>query len=78
MGHEGPAWFRSIAYLTIFACCSSLIIWGNVVYNSLLIATPDASDGDPVHMRSPIEWRKMLLVTFGITALVCLVAIPVK
>jgi hypothetical protein len=60
-----PIWFR-IFGLAQYALLLCLIgVFATTIYNSILISTPDSNDGDPVHMRTPILWNKLLQCFVG-------------
>ncbi|HEX4007291.1 MAG TPA: hypothetical protein VHX60_14035 [Acidobacteriaceae bacterium] len=60
--------------MDLLAALAVLALWGNTAYNSILEATPKSPDGDPVHMRSPILWRNLLLSTLALGVAVLFLA----
>lgn len=60
-----PTWFR-IFGLAQYALLLCLIgVFATTIYNSILISTPDSANGDPVHLRTPILWSKLLQCVVG-------------
>jgi hypothetical protein len=62
---SSPTWFH-IFGLAQYALLLCLIgVFATTIYNSILISTPDSANGDPVHLRSPILWSKLLQCVVG-------------
>jgi hypothetical protein len=64
-----PSWFRVLGYCELGSFITAITLAGNAAYNSVLEATPDDPEGDPVHMRSPILWIVLLQCLMGVALL---------
>jgi hypothetical protein len=65
LGTSSPTWFRILG-LTQYALLLCLIgVFVSTIYNSILISSSNSSDGDPVQMRSPLLWGKLLQCLVG-------------
>jgi hypothetical protein len=77
-GSISPLWYRIFGCVEFFIFIAAISLAGNIIYNCLLIATPDDPEGDPVHMRSPILWNQMMQSLVAVAILMVAMAFTLR